>query len=320
MLGHLNGTVTMMHVPINYHNALYAMPLLNNFCGHSHVVEKTEPGACACASTVSRWPYASKSIQNDGSWVYDLGGKLNSATCNELGRFWRASVSKGIPIDRSGRWPQGTMPVSGMPWGAPGGNAGWRHALGIGSSVAGSASVAPSWALIALFQPLAAVTSGQVMGPVRFLCASPLGAPTTSDQQHGIWSLVRFRAQCASSARRHLARQRPLHRLHGIYSTSPADRVLRVQLLRLSPPRLPLLPLRTSVTPRAFDNRRQSFRLRTAVRTRFLNARRWRSSHQDLGINFQSFLLVVGHHIAIDFSPPTSHVFAHAALGPRHHR
>jgi hypothetical protein len=50
--------------------------------------------------------------------------------------------------------------------------------------------------------------------------------------------LVRFRAQCASSARRRLARQQPLHQEHGIYPTSPADRVLRQQLLRLPPPRL----------------------------------------------------------------------------------
>jgi hypothetical protein len=62
---------------------------------------------------------------------------------------------------------------------------------------------------------------------------------------------LRFRAQSNSSVRRHLARQRPLNRQHGIYPTSPADRVLRLQLFRLLPPPLPLLPLRSSVTPRA---------------------------------------------------------------------
>jgi hypothetical protein len=73
----------------------------------------------------------------------------------------------------------------------------------------------------------------------------------------------RFRAFEPSAlpraVRRRLARQRPLNRQQGIYPTSPADRVLRLQLLRLLPPRLPLLPLRPSVTTRAFDNRRQSF-------------------------------------------------------------
>ena len=37
-----------------------------------------------------------------------------------------------------------------MPWGAPGGIAGWRHALVIGSSVAGSVAVAAPLALITL--------------------------------------------------------------------------------------------------------------------------------------------------------------------------
>jgi hypothetical protein len=125
------------------------------------------------------------------------------------------------------------------------------------------------------FQSLAAVASGQVSGSVRFLGASPLGAPTTS-----------------ASTARHL----PQH-LTGRSSSSRTTTSIVATAAPLA------ASLRTSVTPRAFDNRRQSFHLRTtAARTRFLNARRWRSSHQDIGINFQSFLLVlVGQHIAIDF-------------------
>jgi hypothetical protein len=45
----------------------------------------------------------------------------------------------GLGVDRSGM----AMPVSGMPWGAPGGNTGQRHALGIGHlSVAAAVAVA----------------------------------------------------------------------------------------------------------------------------------------------------------------------------------
>jgi hypothetical protein len=76
--------------------------------------------------------------------------------------------------------------------------------------------------------------SCQVSGSVRSLGASPLGAPTTSD----LWVV---------------------YTAHVIYPTSLADRILRLKLLRLSPPRLPLLPLRSPVTPRALDIRRQSF-------------------------------------------------------------
>jgi hypothetical protein len=46
-----------------------------------------------------------------------------------------------------------------------------------------------------------------------------------------------------------------------IYPTSPADQALRLQLLRLLPPRLPLLPLRSSITRLASVTRRQDFPL-----------------------------------------------------------
>ena len=102
--------------------------------------------------------------------------------------------------------------------------------------------------------------------------------------------------------------------------SSPADRVLREQLLRLPPPRLPRCLYASQSRPARSPPAVNLFHLRTTVRTRSFNARRRRSSLQDLGITFPSFMLVVGHHIAIGFSPPTSHVFAHAALGPRLHR
>jgi hypothetical protein len=128
-----------------------------------------------------------------------------------------------------------------------------------------------------------------VYGPVRFIGASPLGAPTTSGQEHGIYP-----------------------NLTGQSSSSPTTSSIAATAA-------PSLPLRKSIEPRALVIRRQSFHLRTTVRTRFLNARRRRSSHQDLGSHPEQ-LLVVGHHFTIDFSPPTSHVFAHAAHGPRYHR
>ena len=132
--------------------------------------------------------------------------------------------------------------------------------------------------------------SVQVSSPVRFLGASPLGAPTTS-----------------GSTTRHLPH------LTGRSSSSRTTSSIAATAA-------PSLPLRKSIAPRAISIRRQSFHLRTAVRTRFLNARRRRSSHRDLGSHPEQLLLVVGHHFTIDFSPPTSHVFAHAALGPHHHR
>ena len=128
------------------------------------------------------------------------------------------------------------------------------------------------------------------MGPVRFLGASPLGAPTTS-----------------GSTTRHLPQP---HRPIEFFANNFFDCRHRGSLAAST--------VRKPIAPRAFVIRRQSFHLRTTVRTRFLNARRKRSSHQDLRSHPEQ-LLVVGHHFAIDFSPPTSHVFAHAAHGPRYH-
>ena len=129
----------------------------------------------------------------------------------------------------------------------------------------------------------------------------------------------RFRCtvQYASSVRRPLARQRPLHRLLGNYPILTGRSSSSRTTSSIAATAAPSLPLRKSIAPRAISFRRQSFHLRTTVRTRFLNARRRRSSHRDLGSTPEQ-LLVVGRHIAIDFSPPTSHVFAHAALGHRH--
>ena len=132
----------------------------------------------------------------------------------------------------------------------------------------------------------------------------------------------RFRCtvQYASSVRRPLARQRPLHRLLGNYPILTGRSSSSRTTSSIAATAAPSLPLRKSIAPRAISFRRQSFHLRTTVRTRFLNARRRRSSHRDLGSHPEQLLLVVGHHFTIDFSPPTSHVFAHAAHGPRYHR
>jgi hypothetical protein len=65
--------------------------------------------------------------------------------------------------------PQGALPVSGMPW-----------ALGIGSSVAASVAAAASRGSNHFAFPSLADRIVQVSSPVRFLGASPLGAPTTS--------------------------------------------------------------------------------------------------------------------------------------------
>ena len=95
---------------------------------------------------------------------------------------------------------------------------------------------------------------------------------------------------------------------HGIYPIPTGRSSSSPTTSSIAATAAPSLPLRKSIAPRAIFIRRQSFHLRTAVRTRFLNARRRRSPHQDLGSHPEQ-LLVVGHHFAIDFSPPTSRRF-----------
>ena len=128
-------------------------------------------------------------------------------------------------------------------------------------------------------------------GPVRFLGASPLGAPTTS-----------------SPTTRHLPHP---HRPIEFFANNFFDCRHRGSLAAS-----------TQVNRAPRDLHPPSIFSTYAPRLErvLFNARRRRSSHQDLGSHPEQLLLVVGHHIAIDFSPPTSHVFAHAALGPRHHR
>jgi hypothetical protein len=160
-----------------------------------------------------------------GRW---LGG------CWLLGGAQR-SGARQCAIDRSGRWPQGAIPVSGC---------------GCGSSAAGSASAAASLALTTLrSRPLLLAAVGPLSHLVRFR--------------------FRFRAQCASSgssARRHLACQRPLRQEPGIDPTSPADRVPRLQLLRLPPPRLPrCLYASHSSRPARLTSAVNLFHLRTTV-------------------------------------------------------
>jgi hypothetical protein len=94
-------------------------------------------------------------------------------------------------------------------------------------------------------------------------------------------------------------RTRHLHHITGRSSPSPTTSSIAATAA-LS---LPLRKSQVNHAPRVPHLRR------TAVRTPSFNARRRRSSHQDLGSHPEQ-LLVVGHHFAIDFSPPTSHVFA----------
>jgi hypothetical protein len=107
----------------------------------------------------------------------------------------------------------------------------WAPARGAPTGPCHGLAVAPNHFALCVTVPCC-FASGQVSGPVRFLCASPLGAPTTSGQEHG------------SYPNPNPPTGRP--------SSSPTASSIAATAA-------PSPPLRKSIAPRAFDIRRQSF-------------------------------------------------------------
>jgi hypothetical protein len=76
-----------------------------------------------CVESVLCFPFISAVRGAVPSLLQSLGAGLrfNCAGADVLSKVRSNEEER---VDRSGRWPQGAMPVSGMPWGAPGGIAG----------------------------------------------------------------------------------------------------------------------------------------------------------------------------------------------------